>query len=80
MTVKHLKELLRCYKDEYEVNIIDNVIKIECGLGIGGYTSNEYINSAGGVWEGGCGMAPDGSLCGECSSFDCDKCGWDKEK
>jgi hypothetical protein len=80
MTIKRLKELLQCYKDEYEVCIIDNVIEIK-GKVDADYIHREYINSAGGVWEGGCGMAPDGSLCGECSTFNCDKCGgWKRRK
>lgn len=79
MKVKHLKELLRCYKDEYEVNIVDNVIKIK-GKIDAKHIIEEYINSAGGVWEGGCGINPDGGFCGECTTFNCDDCiGWNKE-
>ena len=75
MTMKHLKELLSIYKNDAEVIIFDNIIEIKSKLSTG-HIHREYINSAGGVWEGGTGVAPDGTYCGECSTFDCDKCGW----
>lgn len=72
MTVKRLKELLSIYQDEYEVIVADNVIQIKG-------KDDEYINSYGGVWEGGTGWSPDGNFCGECSHFNCEKCsGWNK--
>ena len=79
MTVKHLKTLLSAYKDDFDVVIKNNNIKIT-GKYYGDDIYEEYINSAGGTWEGGCGNAPDGRFCGECSTFDCDKCGWKERK
>lgn len=34
-----------------------------------------YIDEAGGVHDSGCGWAPDGSNCGECSNISCKFCG-----
>lgn len=79
MTIKHLRELLSIYKNDDEVTLADKIIKIKGKLSTG-HTHMEYINSKGCVWEGGTGVAPDGTYCGECTVFDCDKCGWDKEK
>ena len=79
MTVKHLINLLSYHANSDEVIIKDNVIKVS-GKFITGESYEEYINSTGGVWEGGCGNAPDGTYCGECSTFDCDKCGWKERK
>ena len=40
-----------------------------------------YIDEVGGVHDSGCGWAPDGSNCGECSNTSCKNCGvWDKTK
>ena len=80
MTMKHLRGLLSIYKNEDDVTIIDNVIEIKRTMSTG-HTHKEYINSYGGVWEGGTGVSPDGTYCGECSHFNCEKCsGWNKEK
>lgn len=77
MTVGQLRSLLIVHDDNAEVVV--NGMKI-----IGKYTTREtyeeFINSAGGTWEGGCGTAPDGRFCGECSSFDCDRCNWKERK
>ena len=73
MTVQHLRKLLRHYDDKDEVAINNNQIKI-LGVLWNGETYEEHINSAGGTWEGGCGTAPNGKYCGECATFDCDKC------
>ena len=79
MKVRDLKLLLLCYKDDYELTIENNHIKV-VGTFRTGETYEEYINSAGGCLESGCGRAPDGSFCGECSHFDCDKCDWKERK
>lgn len=79
MTVKHLKKLLSYYDNGDEVVIEDSTIKI-LGVHWSGETFEEHINSAGGTWEGGCGTAPDGKFCGECSTFDCDECGWKERR
>jgi hypothetical protein len=74
MKVWDLKRLLEAYKDDFDIVIKDNYLKVT-----GQYYNDhyeEYINSAGGTWEGGCGNAPNGKFCGECSTFDCDKCDW----
>lgn len=78
MTVRDLKTLLLHYEDDDEVTINNNHIKI-VGKFRTGETYEEFINSAGGTWEGGCGTDPDGKFCGQCDYFDCDKCDW-KEK
>lgn len=75
MTVKQLRKLLSRYDDGDEVVIKNNNIHI-LGVFYTGETFEEFINSAGGVWEGGCGTAPNGKFCGECSTFDCEECGW----
>jgi hypothetical protein len=78
MKVKDLKRLLGAYKDDFDVVIKDGYIKV-----IGQYysgTYEEYINTYGGTWQGGCGNAPDGSFCGECGHFDCSKCNWKERK
>lgn len=61
MTVRDLKLLLLCYKDTDELTIENNHIKI-VGKFRNGETYEEYINSAGGLWEGGCGRAADGNF------------------
>ena len=75
MTVKHLRELLGCYKDDFQVEIKNGAIKI-----IGKHCESdleEYINTYGATWEGGTAYNPDGVWCGECGHFDCGKCsGW----
>ena len=76
MTVLNLKQILSYYQDDFEVTIQGNVIKVRGRYRPDSTDITEYINSAGGVWEGGCGTAPDGSYCGECSRFECDKCEW----
>lgn len=75
MRVIDLKKLLLCYKDDYELTIANNYIKI-VGKFSDGEIYEEYINSAGGTWEGGCGIDPEGGFCGECSHFDCGQCDW----
>jgi hypothetical protein len=77
MTVKHLIKLLREYADEFTVTIENNHIKV-VGMYPSGDLFKEFINSSGGVWEGGCGTAPNGKWCGECATFNCDECGWEK--
>ena len=77
MTVGQLRSLLIVHDDNAEVVI--NGMKI-IGKYTTGETFEEFINSAGGTWECGCGTAPDGRFCGECSSFDCDKCDWKERK
>lgn len=40
-----------------------------------------YIDELGGVHDSGCGWAPDGTSCGECSHISCKICGvWNKTK
>lgn len=40
-----------------------------------------YIDEVGGVHDSGCGWAPNGSNCGECSNISCKICGvWNKMK
>ena len=34
-----------------------------------------YIDEMGGIHDSGCGWAPDGSNCGECSNISCKVCG-----
>lgn len=72
MTVEQLKTLLYRYKDDFQVEIKNGVIKITGKY----YKSDveEYINTYGATWEGGTAYAPDGAWCGECSHFDCSKC------
>lgn len=75
MTVEQLKTLLCLYKDDFQVEIKNNVIKItgKCGK----FDREEYINTYGATWEGGTAYNPDGVWCGECGHFDCGKCsGW----
>lgn len=75
MTVEQLKTLLCRYKDDFQVEIKNNTIKITGKY----YKSDieEYINTYGATWEGGTAYAPDGAWCGECGGFDCSKCsGW----
>lgn len=79
MTVQQLRKLLREYADEFTVTIENNHIKV-VGMYSSGDLFEEFINSAGGTWEGGIGIAPNGWWCGECSTFDCDKCGGWKER
>ena len=79
MKVRDLKMLLLHYGDDDELTINGNNIKV-VGKFRTGESYEEFINSAGGVWEGGCGTAPDGEFCGECSSFDCDKCRWKERR
>lgn len=76
MTVKQLKRLLEAYKEDFNIVIENNYIKVTSQYYRDDY--EEYINSAGGTWEGGCGNAPDGTFCGECVHFDCDRCGWEE--
>ena len=79
MTVKQLRKLLRRYDKGDEVVINNNNIKI-LGVLWTGETFEEHINSAGGLWEGGCGISPGGRFCGECATFNCDECGWEKRE
>ena len=79
MTVKQLRKLLSRYDDGDEVVVKNNNVHI-LGVFYTGETFEELINSAGGVWEGGCGTAPNGKRCGECATFNCDECGWEKRK
>ena len=79
MTVKHLRKLLTNYENEFTVTIENNHIKV-AGMYPNGDFYEEFINSAGGTWEGGCGTAPDGKFCGECSTFNCDECGWKERR
>ena len=40
-----------------------------------------YIDEVGGIHDSGCGWAPDGSNCGECSNISCKACEiWEKIK
>lgn len=75
MMVRDLRKILLRYKDEDQVVIDNNIIKVS-GKFTSGDGYEELINSAGGTWMDGCGNAPDGRYCGECGSFDCDKCDW----
>jgi hypothetical protein len=80
MTVKQLMNILSYHEDSDEVTINNNHIKV-VGKFRTGESYEEFINSAGGIWEGGCGTDPEGKFCGECSTFDCDKCDWrEREK
>ena len=79
MIVKDLKKILLRYKDTDNVTISKDYIKV-AGKFNNGDDYEEFINSAGGIWEGGIGYAPNGKWCGECSTFDCDKCGWEERK
>ncbi len=77
MTVERLKRLLRRYRDDFQVEIQNNAIKV---TGKYDYSyCEEYINTYGAVWSDGIGFAPDGAWCGECSGFDCSKCSIGKE-
>ena len=81
MTVLKLKQILSYYQDDFEVTIQGGVIRVN---GKYHYSNphgiEEYINTKGCVWEGGTGVAPDGTYCGECSRFEGDKCGWEERK
>ena len=79
MKIRDLRRLLLAYKDDFDVVIENGYIKVT-GAYYDNYDYEEYINSAGGTWEGGCGNAPDGRFCGECGHFDCDKCDWKERK
>ena len=79
MTVAHLKKLLSCYKDDFQVEIKNNSLKITGKYHHSDY--EEYINTYGATWEGGTGYNPDGVWCGECGHFDCGQCsGWKEGK
>jgi hypothetical protein len=40
-----------------------------------------WIDSVGGIHEGGCGTMPDGTFCGECCNEDCNECAvWQKKQ
>lgn len=78
MTVEQLRKLLSCYDKNDTVIFVGNIKII--GKYSDGIGYEEFINSAGGVWEGGCGTAPNGTFCGECSTFDCEQCDWRERK
>ena len=77
MNVRELKRILLRYKVDDKVTIGEGWIKVE-GKFNSGDAYEEYINSSGGTWSDGCGTAPNGKFCGECATFNCDKCGWEK--
>lgn len=43
-------------------------------------SDNYYIDELGGIHDSGCGWAPDGTNCGECSNISCKICSVWREK
>ena len=71
MTVKTLKQLMQGIPEDAQVVIADKVVAFVYGEN----TENIIaINANGAVWDNGIGCAPDGTVCGECTSFDCESC------
>jgi len=77
MTIKKLREILSYWEDD-DIVVVDGMKIVNKDML--GVTSETYVNSAGGTWEGGCGTAPDGTFCGECSTFNCEQCSWKEGK
>ena len=81
MTVLDLKKILSYYQDDFEVTIQGGIIRVKGKYHRSNlYDIEEYINSKGCVWEGGTGVAPDGTYWGECTIFNRDKGGWEERK
>lgn len=68
MKLKTLKHFIKDIPDEAEVVLNNNMITFL-------YNGNTIVlNSYGSIWDSGIGYKNDGTICGECSHFECSKC------
>ena len=70
ITAAQLKEFMKNIPDSAQVIFSDGIIIFVFG------DNTLALNKYGGQWDNGVGYTPGGtSYCGECSHFDCSKCG-----